>query len=114
VRDESKNVELSTARRTHPAVPVVGDRATWRANRDALLVQEEAHLREGDAIAAAHRRLPIVQMDPAISLIGVSVRTAPGTPRECSIQLAEHPTVSVGDPPGPSIADPADAAKWCA
>jgi hypothetical protein len=44
----------------------------------------------------------------------VSVRTAPGTQRECSIQLAEHPTVSVGDPPAPSIAEPADAAKWCA
>jgi hypothetical protein len=95
VRDESKNVELSTARRTHPALPIVVDRATWRANQDALLVREEAHLlreeahlREGNAIAAAHRRLPIVQMDPAISVIGVSVRTTPGTPR--------------------------DAAKWCA
>jgi hypothetical protein len=114
MRDESKNVELSTARRTHPALAIVVDRATWRAKRDALLVREEAHLREGNAIAAAHRRLPIVQMDPAISVIGVSVRTAPGTPRECSVQLAEHPTVSVGDPPAPSIAEPADAAKWCA
>jgi hypothetical protein len=58
VRDESKNVELSTARHTHPALPIVVDRATWRANQDALLVREEAHLREGNAIAAAHRRLP--------------------------------------------------------
>ena len=107
MRDESKNVELSTARRTHPALPIVVDRATWRAN-------QAAHLREGNAIAAAHRRLPIVQMDPAISVIGVSIRTAPGTPRECSIQLAEHPTVSVGDLPAPSTAEPADAAKWCA
>jgi hypothetical protein len=84
VRDESKNVELSTARRTHPALPIVADRATWRANQDALLVREEAHLREGNAIAAAHRPLPIVQMDPAISAIGVSVRTTPGTPRDAA------------------------------
>jgi hypothetical protein len=43
-----------------------------------------------------------------------SVRTAAGTQRACSIQLAEHPTVSVGDLPAPSTAEPADAAKWCA
>jgi predicted dithiol-disulfide oxidoreductase (DUF899 family) len=74
MRDESKNVELSTARRTHPALAIVVDRATWRAKRDALPVREEAHLREGNAIAAAHRRLPIVQMDPDIARVKAGCR----------------------------------------
>jgi predicted dithiol-disulfide oxidoreductase (DUF899 family) len=37
--------------------PIVG-RAAWQAARDELLVREKAHTREGDAIAAARRRLP--------------------------------------------------------
>lgn len=36
-------------------LPAVVDRATWQAERDALLVREKAHTREGDAIAAAPR-----------------------------------------------------------
>lgn len=52
-----------------PLPPVV-DRATWQAERDALLVREKAHTREGDAIAAARRRLPMVEMDPTIALTG--------------------------------------------
>ena len=35
---------------------------------DELLVREKAHTREGDAIAAARRRLPMVEVDPAIPL----------------------------------------------
>ena len=46
------------------------DRATWQAELDALLVREKAHTREGDAIAAARRRLPMVEVDAAIALIG--------------------------------------------
>ncbi len=37
--------------------PPVVDLATWQAARDELLVREKAHTREGDAIAAARRRL---------------------------------------------------------
>jgi len=33
-------------------------------------VREKAHTREGDAIAAARRRLPMVEVDSAIPLIG--------------------------------------------
>ena len=51
-------------------LPRVVDRTTWQAERDALLVREKAHTREGDAIAAARRRLPMVEVDPAITLIG--------------------------------------------
>ncbi len=36
-------------------VPPVVDMTTWQAARDALLVREKAHTREGDAIAAARR-----------------------------------------------------------
>ena len=46
------------------------DRATWQAQLDKLLVREKAHTHEGDAIAAARRRLPMVEVDPTISLLG--------------------------------------------
>ena len=50
--------------------PAVVDRATWQAELDMLRVREKAHTRAGDAIAAARRRLPMVELDPAIALIG--------------------------------------------
>jgi predicted dithiol-disulfide oxidoreductase (DUF899 family) len=53
-----------------PALPAVVDRATWQAERDALLAREKAHTREGDAIAAARRRLPMVEVDGTITLTG--------------------------------------------
>src|SRR5450432_3550574 len=52
------------------ALPAVADRATWQAQLDSLLVREKAHTREGDAIAAARRRLPMVEVDGATPLIG--------------------------------------------
>jgi predicted dithiol-disulfide oxidoreductase (DUF899 family) len=50
--------------------PKVVDRATFQAELDALRVREKAHTREGDAISAARRRLPMVEMDAATPLIG--------------------------------------------
>lgn len=52
------------------AMPAVVDRATWQAELDALLVREKAHTREGDKIAAARRRLPMVEVDPGAQVIG--------------------------------------------
>ncbi|HEX3791786.1 MAG TPA: DUF899 family protein [Pseudonocardiaceae bacterium] len=52
------------------ALPPVVDRATWEAHQDTLLVREKAHTRAGDAIAAARRRLPMVELDATIALIG--------------------------------------------
>jgi predicted dithiol-disulfide oxidoreductase (DUF899 family) len=52
------------------ALPAVADRAAWQAQLDGLLVREKAHTHEGDVIAAARRRLPMVEVDPAIPLIG--------------------------------------------
>ena len=53
-----------------PALPPVADRAAWQAQVDALRDREKAHTHEGDAIAAARRRLPMVEVDAALPLIG--------------------------------------------
>src|SRR5512135_1943627 len=53
-----------------PGRPPVVDLATWRTARDELLVREKAHTREGDAIAAARRRLPMVELDGAVEVVG--------------------------------------------
>lgn len=49
---------------TESTMPAVVDRATWRQARDELLEREKAHTHEGDAIAAARRRLPMTLMPP--------------------------------------------------
>jgi predicted dithiol-disulfide oxidoreductase (DUF899 family) len=50
--------------------PKIVARSAFQAELDALRVREKAHTREGDAIAAARRRLPMVEIDPTITLIG--------------------------------------------
>jgi predicted dithiol-disulfide oxidoreductase (DUF899 family) len=50
--------------------PKIVDRSTFQAELDALRVREKAHTREGDAIAAVRRRLPMVEVDAATPLIG--------------------------------------------
>jgi predicted dithiol-disulfide oxidoreductase (DUF899 family) len=52
------------------ALPPVVDRATYQAEREALLAREKAHSRAGDALAAARRRLPMVEVDATTELIG--------------------------------------------
>lgn len=56
--------------RDSAAKPPVVDRATWQAQLEDLLVREKAHTREGDAIAAARRRLPMVEVDASIPVVG--------------------------------------------
>ncbi len=51
-------------------MPPVADRAAFQAELDSLRVWEKAHTREGDAIAAARRRLPMVEMDASLTLTG--------------------------------------------
>ncbi len=53
-----------------PGRPPVVDLATWQAARDELLVREKANTREGDALAAARRRLPMVELDGAVEVVG--------------------------------------------
>jgi predicted dithiol-disulfide oxidoreductase (DUF899 family) len=52
------------------ATPRLVDRATFQGELDALRVREKAHTREGDAIAAARRRLPMVEVDGTTPLVG--------------------------------------------
>lgn len=50
--------------------PKIVDRSTFQAQLDTLRAREKAHTREGDAIAAARRRLPMVEVDGTTPLIG--------------------------------------------
>lgn len=52
------------------AIPEIVDHATWQAQIDALRIREKEHTREGDAIAAARRRLPMVELDGSTPVIG--------------------------------------------
>jgi predicted dithiol-disulfide oxidoreductase (DUF899 family) len=50
--------------------PKIVDRSAFQAELDALRLREKAHTRKGDAIAAARRRLPMVEVDATTPLIG--------------------------------------------
>ncbi|MGZ5392299.1 MAG: DUF899 family protein [Mycobacterium sp.] len=60
---------MTTESTTAAGKPPVVDVQTWRATLDDLRRREKAATRELDAIAAARRRLPMVQMDD-YTLIG--------------------------------------------
>lgn len=49
---------------TEIPMPRIVSRAEWGQARDAILAREKAHTREGDAIAAARRRLPMTEVPP--------------------------------------------------
>jgi predicted dithiol-disulfide oxidoreductase (DUF899 family) len=51
-------------------LPTAVDRATFDAELSKLRAREKAHTREGDAIAAARRRLPMVEVPAATLLTG--------------------------------------------
>src|SRR5580658_10805311 len=61
---------MKDSRNDEPGAPKVVDRSTFQADLDALRAREKAYMREGDAIAAARRRLPMVEVDGATPLIG--------------------------------------------
>jgi len=66
--DESVNLGGQAAGAAGMPAPV--DRATFEGELDKLRVREKAHTREGDAIAAARRRLPMVEVDASLPLTG--------------------------------------------
>jgi hypothetical protein len=70
MKDESANLGGSAGAAGGPGLPQAVDRATFQAELDRLRVREKAHTREGDAIAAARRRLPMVEVDAALALTG--------------------------------------------
>jgi predicted dithiol-disulfide oxidoreductase (DUF899 family) len=51
-------------------LPPAVDRDTFTAQLDELRIREKAHTRAGDEIAAARRRLPMVEMDAGLELVG--------------------------------------------
>jgi predicted dithiol-disulfide oxidoreductase (DUF899 family) len=50
--------------------PTVVDRSAFDEQLEALRAREKAHTREGDAIAAARRRLPMVKVAADTPLLG--------------------------------------------
>src|SRR6202044_510990 len=50
--------------------PKIVDRGAFQVELDGLRVREKLHTREGDAIAAARRRLPMVEVDASAQLTG--------------------------------------------
>ncbi len=55
---------------TSKPAPAIVDRAAFQAELDRLRSREKAHTREGDAIAAARRRLPMTEVDARLELTG--------------------------------------------
>jgi predicted dithiol-disulfide oxidoreductase (DUF899 family) len=66
----SENARRQQAVTNDAAVPAVVDRATFQAELDTLRLREKAHTRDGDAIAAARRRLPMVEVEANLEPIG--------------------------------------------
>lgn len=60
----------------HHASPPVVDRETWFREVETLRAREKAHTREGDAIAAARRRLPMTGVDATTTLVGAEGPTS--------------------------------------
>ena len=67
--NESANPDGPAAASASGLPPAV-DRATFQAELGKLRAREKVHTREGDAIAAARRRLPMVEVDATTPLIG--------------------------------------------
>lgn len=57
------------------ATPEIVDRNAFEAKLAALREREKAHTREEDAIAAARRRLPMVEVDGSTPLVGAGGET---------------------------------------
>ena len=68
--DQEKAGQQAAGAGAVPGLPPVADRATFQAELDTLRAREKAHTREGDAIAAARRRLPMVEVAGGLPLTG--------------------------------------------
>ena len=70
---ESKRVNLAAARAVDgAALPRVVDREDFDGQLNALRAREKEHTHRGDAIAAARRRLPMVEVSPTTQLLGAN------------------------------------------
>ena len=61
---------MNVSIRDESRAPEIVDRSIFQVELDALRLREKAHTRESDAIAAARRRLPMVEVDGKTPLIG--------------------------------------------
>ncbi len=68
--EASRERTMKDITRDDLAAPEIVDRSAFDTELNALRVREKAHTHEGDAIAAARRRLPMVEVDPSITLVG--------------------------------------------
>ena len=59
-----------TTEDNRPAMPPIVDRGAWQEQVAELRKREKAHTREADAIAAARRRLPMVEVDASTPVVG--------------------------------------------
>src|SRR5580658_9522963 len=70
MKDESPHVGQPASAAKAGSLPAIVDRDTFQTELDQLRDREKAHTHEGDAIAAARRRLPMVGVDANLALIG--------------------------------------------
>jgi predicted dithiol-disulfide oxidoreductase (DUF899 family) len=71
MKDEPTNLAGTDAGATGVMIlPAVVDRDAFQAELEKLRIREKAHTREGDAIAAARLRLPMVEVDANLALVG--------------------------------------------
>ncbi|GAA4794688.1 DUF899 family protein [Actinomycetospora chlora] len=89
--------------------PPLTDRATYEAAVADLRVREKAHTHEGDAIAAARRRLPAVEVDPATPLVGAQGPTTLLDAFEGRRQLIAYYFMWY---PGAAAADQCEGCTW--
>ncbi|MGA2047166.1 MAG: DUF899 family protein [Terracidiphilus sp.] len=75
---------MTNIMRDELAAPSIVDRSTFQDQLYALRLREKAHTHEGDAIAATRRRLPMVEVDPAITLIGLQGPVLDGGSAGCT------------------------------
>jgi predicted dithiol-disulfide oxidoreductase (DUF899 family) len=93
-----------------PGLPPAVDRAGFQAALDRLRAREKAHTREADAIAAARRRLPMVEVDPGIQLAGPG---GPVTLLEAFEGRRQLMAYYFMWNPGRSAPDQCEGCTWC-
>jgi predicted dithiol-disulfide oxidoreductase (DUF899 family) len=93
------------------SMPPAVDRAAFQAELDRLRIREKAHTHEGDAIAAARRRLPMVEVDATLTLTGPDGRLTLLDAFEGRRQLVAYYFMWHT---GHSAAEQCEGCTWCA
>ena len=65
-------MKMKAAVKASTGKPKIVSREEWLVARRNLLAREKAHTHEGDAIAAARRRLPMFELDGSVAVTGVN------------------------------------------